>query len=169
MKKLLIVLIGLMLVSTAVLFKYKNKPKKEISFIEEPFVTSIKEEVASKEDSKKVEIIPEKEKKVTQEIVPAPAIMPQPLHINSLSDVNLISDYSLKDFVLKNPDFQNFQILYFEWNGSHDDKMVAEQKDIYKIILYPSPMTGQSFIHRQIFYVPRNLNFVCEVGKSQKK
>lgn len=104
------------------------------------------------------------------EIPPATIKMPEPILITSWKDANRIPDANLRAFVRRKADFRTDNVLFFEWKGGKGDKMTGDltTKDKkYTITLHPAQVSqvGQEVLHRQIFVIPANYHYVCEIAK----
>ena len=49
----------------------------------------------------------------------------QPLEVTNKEEIKNVNDEDLKNFILSKVDFQKQKVLYFEWQGSKDDYLMA--------------------------------------------
>lgn len=98
---------------------------------------------------------------------PATLVMPKPVQITSQADIIKISDLKIKSFIRANSSFKKDNILYFEWEGHPDEKLVGEEikgKDgeksyLIRYIYCDSCKNEDIRVHRQVFVVPKSLNY----------
>jgi hypothetical protein len=98
---------------------------------------------------------------------PETLVMPKPVLISSQADLLNIADLKIRSFIRANSSFKKDNILYFEWKGHSDEKLIGKEiqneqdKKSYLIrYLYcDSCKDGDNRLHKQVFVVPKTMDY----------
>lgn len=103
---------------------------------------------------------------------PSTLVMPEPIKIQNIADLSKISDLKIKSYIRKNASFRKEDnILFFEWRGHSDEKLVGEKiklendSEIYVIKYHycDSCKEKDTMVHRQVFIIPKDMQYKMEM------